>query len=410
MRIRLLYIITVLASLCLYSGVIYATTSQKAMETFVCLPSVDSTRTAVLICDLRNGEKVCSYNESIPLIPASIQKAVTTATLLDRGGKDWIYNTKVYLDGKIRDGSVLEGNILVDGSGDPTLNSSKLPLTSDFVADITAALRRKGIDSIAGEIIVDGSVFRGPSVPASWASGDLPHAYGTGVHGFNFRNNASGKSSVSDPSKVFINSLEKAFASAGIHLGHQSVESHEKKSLIVNHRSAPLEDIMRSCMMRSDNLYAEALLRTLPLAEGEDESSLDDALAMERDFWKGKGADMSGVVFADGSGLSRANRTTARFMTDVLALKSHDPYYASFFPLAGREGTLRNLLAGTPLEEYVAMKTGSMLGIQCYAGYKLDDDYIPTHSIVIIVNGMRGSRAEVRRGVERMLLSIFSQP
>ena len=113
---------------------------------------------------------------------------------------------------------------------------------------------------------------------------------------------------------------------------------------------------------------------------------------------------MSGVVFADGSGLSRANRTTARFMTDVLALKSHDPYYASFFPLAGREGTLRNLLAGTPLEEYVAMKTGSMSGIQCY------DDYIPTHSIVIIVNGMRGSRAEVRRGVERMLLSIFSQP
>ena len=409
MRIRLLYIITVLASLCLYSGVIYATTSQKAMETFVCLPSVDSTRTAVLICDLRNGEKVCSYNESIPLIPASIQKAVTIASLLDKAGKDWRYNTKVYLEGNVIGDSVLDGNLLVVGSGDPTLNSSKLPLTSDFVADITSALRRRGIDSIAGNIVVDKAVFQGPPVPASWASGDLPHAYGTGVHGFNFQNNASGKSSVSDPSGVFAGKLATALSAAGIRVGRHRMDAGGKKSLILNHKSAPMEDIMRSCMMRSDNLYAEALLRTLPLTVGK-VSTLEKAIGMEQDYWKDADADMEGVVIADGSGLSRSNRVTALFMTDVLRLKSRDPWYASFFPLAGREGTLRNFLTGTPLEEYVALKTGSMSGIQCYAGYKLDDDYIPTHSVVVIVNGMRGSRAEVRRGVERMLLSIFPQP
>ena len=81
-----------------------------------------------------------------------------------------------------------------------------------------------------------------------------------------------------------------------------------------------------------------------------------------------------------------------------------------FRSLAGREGTLKRFLCGTHLEEYVALKTGSMSGIQCYAGYKLDDDYVPTHSIVIIINGMKGGRGAVRSEVEKMLLSIFPEP
>jgi len=161
--------------------------------------------------------------------------------------------------------------------------------------------------------------------------------------------------------------------------------------------------------MRSDNLYAEALLRTIPLSEGET-STPERAAEMEFDFWKKRKADMGGVAIVDGSGLSRANRTTASFMSDVLEEMSPDAYYASFFPLAGREGTLKNFLCGTHLEEYVALKTGSMSGIQCYAGYKLDDDYVPTHSIVVIVNGMKGARGNVRAGVEKILLSIFPQP
>jgi D-alanyl-D-alanine carboxypeptidase/D-alanyl-D-alanine-endopeptidase (penicillin-binding protein 4) len=74
----------------------------------------------------------------VPLVPASIQKAVTTATLLRTAGKDWAYHTRAYVDGDVERG-VLEGNVVVVGSGDPTLNSSKLPLTPDFVADVASA-------------------------------------------------------------------------------------------------------------------------------------------------------------------------------------------------------------------------------------------------------------------------------
>ncbi len=117
---------------------------------------------------------------------------------------------------------------------------------------------------------------------------------------------------------------------------------------------------------------------------------------------------MQGVNIVDGSGLSRQNRVTARFMAYVLAERSENPYYASFFPLAGQEGTLRSFLAETPLEGYVALKTGSMKGIQCYAGYKLDDNYAPTHIIVVMMNEMT-NRTAAREGLKKALLTVFEQ-
>ena len=99
---------------------------------------------------------------------------------------------------------------------------------------------------------------------------------------------------------------------------------------------------------------------------------------------------------------------TAEFMGDVLSRMSGDAYYASYFPLAGQEGTLKNFLADTPLDSYVALKTGSMKGIQCYAGYKLDDDYAPTHVIVIMINNLKSDRSRMRQAASRMLLDIFA--
>ncbi len=381
---------------------------QEAVDAFVRNRAIDSTRVAVMIRDLRSGVTIGSYNPGTPLIPASIQKALTTATLLRIAGKDFRYNTDVFIDNEVGRDNILDGNIIVKASGDPTLNSSKLPLTPDFVADIVSAVRKKGIDSISGRIIVDQSLFAGPAIPPSWAQGDLRHSYGTGCHAFNFQNNASGKSAIQNPASVFISRLGNALASASVKLGNNET-SGKKHLLIHRHKSASADEIMRSCMMRSDNLYAEAMLQTIPVVKGE-KSSLEKAIDIERDYWRRKKADLGGVAIADGSGLSRSNRMTAEFMSDLLAEMSPDPYYASFFPLAGREGTLKNLLAGTELEEYVAMKTGSMSGIQCYAGYKLDDNYAPTHSIVIMVNNMRGARSEVRRAVEKMLLAVFPQP
>lgn len=380
-----------------------AVREQIPIEEFASSRAINAPQSAVFIMDLKTGEILAEHNVRKALVPASIMKCVTVGALIDKTGHDYRLLTPVYLTGKESDGR-LEGNVVVKGAGDPSLNSRHAPGSTDICAEIADALAGRGIKEVAGRILIDESEFDGPAVPPSWQKGDLSQAYGTGSHALNFEDNASGSRSVANPSAIFLSRLGSALSRKGITVGNGDYPDTGRK-LLFNHESAPADEIMRSCMMRSDNQYAEGLLRLLAVAEGEKGSTAKGAEESNR-YWKRRGAPMEGVTIVDGSGLSRSNRVTAAFMGSVLASKSNDPWYASFFPLAGQEGTLRKFLKGTPLDSYVALKTGSMKGIQCYAGYKLDDNYAPTHVIVIMLNGM-ADRAAARAEVTRLLLNTF---
>ncbi|MDE7412263.1 MAG: D-alanyl-D-alanine carboxypeptidase/D-alanyl-D-alanine-endopeptidase [Muribaculaceae bacterium] len=373
------------------------------LEIFTSSKGITPSQSAVMITDLKTGETIISYNVDKPLIPASIMKSVTVAGLLSHTGPSYRYVTDVMTTGPAVNG-VLGGDVLVIGSGDPSLNSRHLMAGGDIVSEIVKALSSKGIKRIKGKIKVDESIWAGPATVSSWGTGDLSQAYGTGQHGLNFQDNANGGKSVANPAGVFLSKMKTELASAGIVLENGEMPE-TKRQLLVSHQSVPVDEIMRSCMMRSDNQYAEAMLRTLAVVKNKPGSTSEGA-RLNTDFWTGHRAPMAGVNIVDGSGLSRQNKVTAAFMTHVLQTMWHDPYYVSFFPLAGVEGTLRKFLAGTPLESYIAMKTGSMTGIQCYAGYKLNDDYEPTHTIVVVMNQLV-NRDVARKSVENMLLSLF---
>lgn len=377
---------------------------QAAVDRMVASGAVDAEGTAVLVVDLASGETVGEYNAERALLPASVLKCVTTASLLETAGPQWRYTTVAYIDGRVRDG-VLRGNVIVVGSGDPTLNSLCEPLSNDFVVEIVDALKSQGISRIEGRVIIDESAFEGPATPPSWHPDDLKHSYGTGSHGLNFENNARGDRSVANPAAVFQQRLQSALTDAGIGLESKVVAQSNRRKLVA-HSSPVLSDIMSSCMMRSDNMFAESLLRTYALRRGMS-GSTDVAAGLESDYWRERGLPMEGVNIVDGSGLSRQNRMTARFLGGVLEQMSGNVDYAAFFPLAGQEGTLKKFLADTPLETYIAMKTGSMRGVQCYAGYKVDEDFAPTHVVVIIGNDFK-SRESFRKAVEHMLLEAFS--
>lgn len=377
---------------------------EAALRSFVSSAGVDSAQTSLLVVDLTTGERMAEHNPSLPLIPASITKCVTTATLLEKVGSKYRFETPVYYTGHLSDG-VISGDLIVHASGDPSLNTVHEPGSADFVAEIADALTALKVRQIKGAIVIDESDFPGPAVNPTWQKGDLPHAYGTGSHGFNFEDNASGKKSVADPAGVFRSRLRFLLSKSGISIGEESVDPDGRRHRLGEHRSEQLDEIMRSCMMRSDNQYAEALLRNVGLHYGKS-GSIKDGASEEMKYWRRRHADMEGVNIVDGSGLSRSNRITADFMADVLRNLAGNPWYASFFPLAGQEGTLRKFLAGTHLEGEIALKTGSMNGIQCYAGYKLDSEYAPTHIVVVMMNGLK-NRASARSALQEFLLTAF---
>ncbi len=382
------------------------------LDRFLNCKSVAAGSTAVLVQDLATGETLVAHNTDRPLLPASIMKTVTIAGLLQEKGPDERFHTYVYADGPIK-GNTIEGDLLIMGGGDPTLGANCLPESADIADEIIAAFNHKGITIINGDIRVDTSLYTGPACPPSWAAGDLNEAYGTGCHALNFRRNATGSRAVKNPESVFLSYLSSRLRSAGISIagttkvGTEGLSDKEESTELLDHVSDVYAEVMRSCMMRSDNLFAENLLRTFGIARGK-EGSTEAAASEMLSYWKAAGIPTKGVTLIDGSGLSRSNRVTANFINGILRTLGDNEDYASFMPLAGQEGTLSDFLKGTELDAYVAMKTGSMKGIQCYAGYKLDEQFAPTHSIVIIMNDI-GTRSVARKAAENLLLEIFDE-
>lgn len=380
------------------------------LDKFLRSKSITPGSTAVLVQDLATGKTLVAHNTDRPLLPASIMKTVTIAGLLQEKGPHERFHTYVYADGPIK-GNAIEGDLLIVGGGDPTLGADCLPESADIMDEIVSALQHRGINTINGDIRVDTSLYTGPACPPSWAAGDLNESYGTGSHALNFRRNATGSRAVKNPEAIFLSYLTSKLRKAGIHIsgtsqiGNEGLSNPKKSTELLDHVSDTYSEVMRSCMMRSDNLFAENLLRTFGLARGKEGSTEASASEM-LEYWKEAGIPTQGVTLIDGSGLSRSNRVTADFINGILRALGDNEEYASFMPLAGQEGTLSGFLKDTELDAYVAMKTGSMKGIQCYAGYKLDEVFAPTHSIVIIMNDI-GQRGAARKAAEDLLLEIF---
>lgn len=380
------------------------------LDAFLRSKSITPGSTAVLVQELGSGKVLISHNTDKPLLPASIMKTVTIAGLLMEKGLEERFHTKVYADGSIS-GNTIEGDLLIVGGGDPTLGADCEPQSADIAEEIIAALRHKGIQVIEGDIRVDTSLFCGPACPPSWASGDLNEAYGTGCHSLNFRRNSIGSRAVRNPESVFLSYLSSRLRAAGIEIGgttnacSEGLRNPEEATLLIDHMSDTYAEVMRSCMMRSDNLFAETFLRTFAIGRGKEGSTSAGARELQ-DYWKDAGINTDRVTLIDGSGLSRSNRVTADFINGILQRMGDNEEYASFMPLAGQEGTLADFLKDTELDAYIAMKTGSMKGIQCYAGYKLDEQFAPTHSIVIIMNEI-GARAAARKAAEQLLMEVF---
>lgn len=390
---------------CFAIPAIQAQTPQQALETLLKSPSLDKNQTAVYVWDLEADRLVVSHRANLPITPASVMKCISTAELRSALPYGARITTNVYLDGKTS-GSEFTGDIIVVGSGDPSLGDNRHDGQSNFVDDIVNALRKKGIASINGNIKIDDSYFAGPATHPSWGSGDLNAAYGTGVHAFNFEGNANGKTAVKNPGFVFKKKLIDAMSKAEISFRENtSVSGSGKKQLLLAYKSPKISDLMRSCMFRSDNLYAETFLRLFGKKNGTDGSVTMSAKKAEQ-YWDGLNFDVDAIELVDGSGLSRSNKLSAEFLGSVLKSLKNDPYYVSFFPLVGEEGTVRSFMKGTRLEGYMALKTGSMNGIQSYAGYVLDEDFVPTHVVVVMTNNLK-NRDNYRKALSQFFLTLF---
>ena len=123
-------------------------------------------RWSVSVISLDRGDTLVSIGGSETLAPASNMKLFTTGAALYYLGPQYRFTTFLLADGTIENG-ILDGDLIIYGTGDPTLSDRfgrKMSVWQAF-ADTVAAL---GIREIRGNIIGDASYFGGPGAAEGW--------------------------------------------------------------------------------------------------------------------------------------------------------------------------------------------------------------------------------------------------
>lgn len=124
---------------------------------------------SVLLQEAGSGRTVLTHQAQTPVNPASLAKLLTTLAALDQLGPAWSWTTPVWLLGPVNDG-VLDGSLVIKGSGDPKLVIERVWL-------LLRQVQQRGVREIRGDIVLDRSAFAPNQGDAASFDGDTTRPY-----------------------------------------------------------------------------------------------------------------------------------------------------------------------------------------------------------------------------------------
>jgi D-alanyl-D-alanine carboxypeptidase/D-alanyl-D-alanine-endopeptidase (penicillin-binding protein 4) len=150
---------------------------------------------------------------------------------------------------------------------------------------------------------------------------------------------------------------------------------------LAQHESMTVGALMTPFLKLSNNMHAEALVKTLG-AEVAGTGSTSAGLDAVRGYITGLGIDTSRLRLSDGSGLSRFDLVSSHDLTDMLIGARSEPWFDTWYdalPIAGNPdrfvgGTLRNRMRDTPAANNLHGKTGSLTSVTTLSGYVSNAD------------------------------------
>ncbi|HVE35758.1 MAG TPA: D-alanyl-D-alanine carboxypeptidase/D-alanyl-D-alanine-endopeptidase [Gemmatimonadaceae bacterium] len=171
---------------------------------------------------------------------------------------------------------------------------------------------------------------------------------------------------------AYLAAVREALADRGVSFDDQPTDTLARVDTIATLTSPPLSEILKALMKPSQNQIAEMLFRTTAL-EKSGAGRPDSARAIvERQIASWGAAVPQEAVVRDGSGLSRYDYISPQTVVRILDAMKKAPTFGVFYdalPIAGVDGTIRNRMKGTPAENNVHAKTGSVAQSRSLSGY-----------------------------------------
>jgi len=384
---------------------------QGLVDAFLADPRV-GTSTGVSVVDLATGATLASASADVPRIPASNVKLLTAAAALRALGPDRRLKTSVVWDGAGAITIVAGGDMmLAEGYGHygahPWANGwAGIGELADAVA---TALKAKSVTSVT--VAYDDSAFGAPRVNPNWPANPVKRGYSAPITGLAVDVGWTGNDDYKrydDPSLRTAQLLGDALVARGIAVTAVAKGAAPAGAVEVGAvEGAPMFDVVAYMLTYSENTIAEDLARVVALEAGKSGTTAEATravLAADSAF----GLDTSSITMADGSGLDRGSRISAKTFTDLLVLLAADPTTGDILrdlPVANLSGTLASRFAGTDGAGTVRAKTGTLNGASALSGTVATDDG-SWLGFSIILNGIPVNATPALAAMDQFVASL----
>ncbi len=385
---------------------------------------------SIVVLPLADGVTI-EANASQPMNPASTMKLVTTYAALDLLGPAHTWRTEAFVTGALRR-DVLDGDLVIRGSGDPRLVIESLWL-------MVQRIRGYGVREIRGDLVLDRSAFEPVGHDPAEFDGERLRPYNAGPDALLLNFKAVSLGFVPDPQTRSARivaipplagirlpaavrgadgpcvdwraKLQADFSdptaplfrgayplSCGEQSWHLSLLDHGRyfaaafSSLwsgaggawsgrlreaavpadarrVAVHESAPLAEVIRDVNKFSNNVMARQIYLTLGTDGGRQAASSARAEAAIRTWLDDRGLAMPELVLDNGAGLSRIERLSAASLARLLRHAFASPLMPELMSSLPLAGADGTMRKRNGAAGSAHIKTGLLAEVRAVAGY-----------------------------------------
>ena len=362
---------------------------RRTIDSLVAQREFRNAHFGLLIVNPKSADTLYSRNAAKVFMPASNQKLITSTVALAQLGPDFRFRTTFATRGMVRD-SILDGDLIIIGRGDPTLSDRMLGEAEIGMRRIADSIAARGIRRITGRLMPGGNLFSDSIYAYGWELDDILDS-GTPVDELFFNEGIvdvhrqiAGRDTIvqigtRNPNRSYLDALAAALTAKGITFAgmtDSAADVNAPPTTLFETFSPPLREILPHFLKPSQNQIGEILLKTIGLERGG-AGIADSGVAVVKRQLLAWGAAPDGFYPYDGSGLSRHDLVSPETLIRLLGNAQGEPWFQIFYdalPVAGVDGTLRSRMKGTPAAGNMHAKTGTIEFVRSLSGYITDAD------------------------------------
>lgn len=220
---------------------------------------------------------------------------------------------------------------------------------------------------------------------------------------------------ITDPAHFFIDSFVKQASYRNLDwvgelISDGNLRPWHQYTLLAEHESKPLSELLKRVNRNSDNFYTEMLTKALAAYTYESQGSTEGGLTLIEEQLRDLGIDVHMLNKRDASGMAGANLSTADTITDLLNRLQRSDYYDEWLDTlakAGYNGTLENRFIDSPALGSLYGKTGFISGVRTLSGYLITRSG-QTLSYSILTNNFTSRVAAVDTTHEHIINTLYN--